>query len=130
MRIGIDLDETISALPTWFAFLSKAVVSAGHEIHVITNREPGSESEVIAELAEHGVEYSKVHVPTTNVDPPSWKGELARGLELDLMIDDSPEALAKMPAKTARFWLCDPEVFDLEVCIRAMMNAPAPRPVS
>ena len=129
MRIGINLDETITALPAWFSLLSKAVVSSGHEIHVITSREPGTESEIKAELARYGIQYTDLHVPTGSVDPATWKSTLAGELSLDLMIEDSPEVLAKMPATTARLWLCDQAVFDLNVCVQAMMNAPAPKVV-
>ena len=127
MRIGIDLDETISALPQWFSVLTKAVVSSGHEIHVITYREEGAEAAIVAELAQYGIEYTRLHVPGMTVDPATWKSALASELELDLMIEDSPEVLAKMPPRTARLWLCDPEVFDLDVCVRAMVSAPAPK---
>ena len=123
MRIGVDLDETISALPEWFALLTKAVITSGHEIHVITYRPAGTEPAIIAELEGHGVAFTRLHVPTKSVDAPTWKGELAEKLELDLMIEDSPEVLARMPARTARLWLCDPEVFDLDVCVQAMTSA-------
>lgn len=127
MRIGIDLDETISALPEWFSTLTKAFLAAGSEIHVITFREPGTEDGVAAELAELGVVYTRLHVPTESVNAPKWKSELATSLELDLMIEDSPEVLAKLPPQIARLWLCDPEIFDLDVCVEAMVAAPAPR---
>ena len=124
MRIGIDLDETISALPEWFAVLSEAMISGGHEVHVITYREPGTEEDVKRELAEHHIRHTVVHLPPPGIDPPSWKSALATRLELDLMIEDSPEVLARMPAGTARMWLCDPEVFDLDICVRALREAP------
>ena len=126
MRIGIDLDETISALPEWFSLLTKAVVTSGHEIAIVAYREAGTEPAIIAELEGHGVSFTGLHVPAESVDPPTWKSHLAEKLKLDLMIEDSPEVLARMPARTARLWLCDPEVFDLDVCVQAMKNAPAP----
>ena len=36
------------------------------------------------------------------------------------MIDDSPEVLERMPDGVRRSWLCDPEIFDLGKCIRAL----------
>ena len=36
MKIGIDLDETISDGPEFSAILSAALVAAGHEVHVVT----------------------------------------------------------------------------------------------
>jgi len=127
MRVGIDLDETISALPEFFSILTRALLASGSEVHVITFREPGTEDAVAEELVGHGIEFTHLHVPTKLVSPPVWKSQLATELALDLMIEDSPEVLAKMPRGTARLWLNDPEVFDLDVCVRAMTNAPAPR---
>ena len=127
MKIGLDLDETISALPEWFALISRALVEAGHEVHVITYRPVGSEAAVHAELQDHGIGYTALHVPLESVQAPAWKAGLAAELGLDLMVEDSPEVLARMPEGTARLWLCDPEIFDLDVCIQAMSRAPAPR---
>lgn len=123
MRIGIDLDDTISALPQWFSLLCDAFVAAGHEVHVLTFRSPGTEAEVRVELQELGIRYTALHLPSAGVHPPEWKAAVAQRLELDLMIEDSPEVLARMPASTARLWLCDPEVFDLDVCIRALRES-------
>ena len=46
-----------------------------------------------------------------------------RELRLDLMVEDSPEVLAEMPPDTQRLWLCNPAVFDLQVCVRALKEA-------
>lgn len=127
MRIGIGLDETISALPQWFSILTRAFLASGNEVHVITCREPGTNDEVAEELAQLGVTYTQLHVPIQSVSAPTWKSHLATELGLDMMIDDSPEVLAKMPHGTARLWLSDPEVFDLDVCVKAMSKAPAPQ---
>ena len=124
MRIGIDLDDTITALPVWFSVVTDALVAAGHEVHVITYRQPGTEVDVARELAEHRIRYSSLHLPSTGVDPPTWKSAVAGELGLDLMIEDSPEVLSRMPERTARMWICDPEVFDLDVCIRALREHP------
>lgn len=120
MRIGLDLDDTITALPEWFSVVTKALVAAGHEVHVITYRSPGTEAEVQVELAELGIEYTGLHLPTAGELPPAWKSRVAGELELDLMIEDSPEVLVRMPKGTARMWLCDPEVFDLARCIEVL----------
>ena len=92
-RIGLDLDHTISAMPQWFSILSRAFLSNGYEIHVITDRPPDSRAEVCAELERYQVPYTQVHLPGPGVDAPTWKSELAECLRLDLMIEDSPEVL-------------------------------------
>ena len=42
MKIGVDLDATITAYPEFFSAFTKAMARTGHEIHIITNRPPGS----------------------------------------------------------------------------------------
>lgn len=122
MNIGIDLDDTISESPEFFATLSTAFLAGGNEVHVVTYREPGTESAVADELRGHGVPYTALHLPKAGESPPAFKARVAERLPLDWMIDDSPEVLARMPAGTRRLWLCDPEVFDLDVCIAAMQG--------
>ncbi len=130
IRIGIGLDETITALPAWCSVMTRAVLRAGGEVHVITYREGGTEDEVQAELAGLAIDYTTLHLPPSGVDAPTWKAGLAQQLDLGLMIEDSPEVLARMPARTGRMWLCDPAIFDLDVCVRAMSTAPAPKPLA
>ena len=117
MKIGIDLDETISEGPEFFAILSAAFLAAGHEVHVVTFREPGTHSGVETELDAHGLSRTAVHLPIAGELPPAFKARIAAELGLDWMIDDSPEVLAAMPVGTRRLWLCDPEVFDLRACL-------------
>ena len=120
MIIGLDLDDTISDLPEFFSVLTRALVDAGHEVHVISFRQPGTEPRVERELADLGIAFTALHIPEDLVQPPSWKADVARELKLDVMIEDSPEVLAAMPAGTRRLWLCDEEVFDLDVCVNAL----------
>jgi len=44
MKIGVDLDATITAYPEFFGVFTKAIAEAGHEIHIITNRPTGTVS--------------------------------------------------------------------------------------
>lgn len=120
MKVGIDLDGTITSLPELFALLTRALVAAGHEVHVITYREIGSETRVAAELEESGIHYTGLHLPQDFSSPPRWKARVATQLGLDLMIEDSPEVLAAMPSGVQRLWIADPDVFDLARCVRAL----------
>ena len=120
MIIGIDLDYTISAWPEWFSVVTRALVRDGHEVHVLTHREPGTETGIRAELAEFGIEYTALHLPEDDLSAREWKPMKAEALRLEMMIEDSPEVLARMPMGIHRMWICDPEVFDLDVCIAAM----------
>ena len=51
MKIGVDLDATITAYPEFFSVLTKAMAQAGHEIHIITNRPTGTEEFVATQGA-------------------------------------------------------------------------------
>ena len=120
MIVGLDLDYTISAFPAWFALVSRALVNDGHEVHVLTHREPGTAASVQVELAGMKIEYTALHLPTDGESPEVWKPRKAAELGLDMMIEDAPEVLARMPAGVHRLWICDPEVFDLDLCIQGM----------
>lgn len=122
MRIGIDLDFTITEMPELFSIFSKALLVAGHEVHIITYRcDDGTTHD---ELKKLGIAHTKVHIPPNHskLNAPEWKSKLATEYRLDVMFDDSPENLAAMPPQVKRFWLCDPEVYSLRVCIQALRN--------
>lgn len=121
MKIGLDLDFTISELPQFFAILSKALIAEGHEVHIITYREKFDTGNTIIELNDYGIAYTQLHIPDHNntLTMEAWKAEIAK-IGLDLMIDDSPEVLHAMPPNVKRLWMCDPQVFNLKTCIMAM----------
>ncbi len=101
MKIGLDLDETITEFPAFFALLAGALIDAGHQVHVITYRSPepdGDNPATREELDGLGIRYTELHLPDGISDAPQWKARVASAVGLDLMIDDSPEVLAAMPA--------------------------------
>lgn len=120
MIIGIDLDNTITDLPEFFKVVAAALVASGHEVHIITYRDVGTEGDVRAQLAELGIAYTAIHLPQESCTPPEWKSKLAAQLGVELMIEDSPEVLASMPESVQRLWVCDPEIFDLDRCVKAL----------
>ena len=121
-KIGIDLDYTITEMPWFFAPLTAALKLAGHEIHIVTYRDREDRAETEAELQELKIQYDQLHLPEDDALPAAWKADVCTRLGLDLMIDDAPEVLAALPAGIKRLWVCDPEVFDLDVCIKAMQT--------
>ncbi len=120
MIIAIDLDNTISDAPEFFSVVATALVDAGHEVHIITYREVGTHDDVRAELREFGIRYTQLHLPQSDCSAPEWKAELAVKLGVDVMIEDSPEVLSRMPSTVRRLWLCDATVFNLDTCVRAL----------
>lgn len=55
IRIGLDLHGVISANPKFFSHMSKAMILAGAEVHIIT----GSHSvEILGELKKYDIKYT------------------------------------------------------------------------
>jgi hypothetical protein len=118
MKIGIDLDDTITAMPEFFAIITKALIQK-HQIYIITYRD-GREATII-DLNDYNISYTELIMPNDNDETPqAFKSRVATELGIDLMIDDSPENLSEMPPGVKRMWMCDDDVFDLKKCIRAL----------
>ncbi len=120
MNVGIDIDATITETPEIFALLSHALREAGHRVYVVSYRDPNSLDESRAEVDGYGISYDDIFHPQDHEDIPQFKARMARELELDIFFDDMPEAFTQMPPKVKRFWLCDPEVYDLKRMIDAL----------
>jgi hypothetical protein len=119
MKIGLDLDGTITDAPEFFSLITSMIISQ-HEVHIITYREDAKEN-VAAELDGYGVKYTEIHLPPWNSESaPAWKREIAETLDLDIMFEDSPEVLDQMPEKVKRFWFCNPEIINLKAAINGI----------
>ena len=59
--IGLDIDGTITAAPTWFAQLARSVLESGGRIVVITSRSDVAREETTRELASYGLQYSALY---------------------------------------------------------------------
>jgi hypothetical protein len=120
MNVGIDIDATITETPEIFALLSHALREAGHRVYVVSFRDQDGLDESRAEVDKYGISYDDIFHPQDHEDIPQFKARMARELELDIFFDDMPEAFTQMPPKVKRFWLCDPEVYDLKRMIDAL----------
>ncbi|OGS20959.1 MAG: hypothetical protein A2252_04515 [Elusimicrobia bacterium RIFOXYA2_FULL_39_19] len=70
MNIGIDIDDTITAMPEFFKVLTEAFARKGHQVHIVTSRTETEESRRIteAELSELGIKYNHLHfIPSQTV---------------------------------------------------------------
>lgn len=88
MTLGLDIDDTITRHPAFFAFLATSLIAAGHRVVILTMRVDRVRAS--ADLARMGVPWSELHCCPD--DPPypdcwSWKGELCRKLGVDLFFD-------------------------------------------
>jgi hypothetical protein len=121
MRIGLDLDGTILAIPAFFSILSHAMEKEGSEVHIITYRDNRRGAEEA--LRESGIAYTALHLPQgLGVEPEVWKREVALQLDLDIMVDDSPVVLAAMPEKVKRLWICESHMYDLNKAINGLLG--------
>lgn len=55
-RLGIDLHGVIDALPDSFAFLSKAVIAAGGEVHILTGG--NWDKKIEDQLKSYGIKWT------------------------------------------------------------------------
>ena len=110
MRVGLDLDGTITAIPELFAVLAKALLAQGHEVYIITCRLFREDAEY--DLERLGIPYTELFVPPEEDAPlvADWKRGLAEELQLDAMFEDSLDVLAAMPSRVSRIMMMPPVV--------------------
>jgi hypothetical protein len=93
MKVALDIDGTISERPEFFAVLSAALRAAGHQVLVLTYRDPARTEAARDQLAAWGITFDEL------VISPSLeaKGALCGELGVDLFFDDQDECLASVP---------------------------------
>jgi hypothetical protein len=79
---------------------------------IVTYRDPQSVAETKQELASWKIAYDALHLPNDDfgMGMGEWKRDVAKRLNLDIMIDDSLEVLAAMPEKLLRMWVVPEDV--------------------
>jgi hypothetical protein len=112
MRVALDIDETITCHPEFFAVLSRAFTAGGHEIFIITYREASDESE--AELAEYGIVYDEL-ITATNEELDrtgfyEWKARICRERKIDILFEDMPEVINRLDPTTIGCMVVDPSL--------------------
>lgn len=124
IKIGLDIHGVIDSKPEFFAELSRSLVAAGHEIHIITGPPL---SAVRDELQKYGIEYThsfsivEHHVALGtdirwdekghgHLDPYLWdktKAEYCQRVGIDLHLDDSDAYNYFFKTPYARFYSKD-----------------------
>lgn len=93
--VALDVEDTITSHSTFFAFLSNALVDAGHTVIVITLRD--DRDDVAAELDAYGVRYTELVTADEDVlarpDVAKWKGEVCRDRGVEIFFEDTPEII-------------------------------------
>ncbi len=107
-KIGIDLHGVITDMPDFFSFFTKAMISAGAEVHIITGGATEDDKRLLREhdirythffsIVDHhkalGTRTSKKHPKYgfDMIDDTEWdrtKGEYCRQNNISLHIDDT-----------------------------------------
>ena len=96
LKIGIDLDGTISEYPAFFKLFTKAAVDAGGIIYIITDRAPGTEAFVRAELESYGLTW---HVLKITSEKSSYI--LHEGISV--LFEDVDDYFVDLPPEVAVF---------------------------
>lgn len=95
MKVALDIDDTITRCPEFFALLSKALINEGHEVHIITFRMP--EEPIAEELNHLGIKFTALHTKGEFEpnDVVGWKAEVCQRLGIDVFFEDMLD-VAKM----------------------------------
>lgn len=105
MVIGLDIDDTITRHPVFFAFLSRALIDAGHQVVIITFRACRESAD--ADLRAWGVACSQLvlgtpdEVMAAGVD--QWKSSVCERLGVEVFFDDDPTVLRHVDPRVACF---------------------------
>ena len=101
MKVGIDVDGTITKYPELFRILTQGLRKEGHHVHIVTCRlEPDITQE---ELVRHGISYDRLHMPTPendNLSAGEWKRMVCDEEKLDILFDDSPDIIVRTSGHT------------------------------
>jgi len=125
MKIGLDIDGTISECPELFSILAKGVMVDGGEVHVISFRNEDYRPQTVEQLEQWEIWYSHLHLAPPEVhDPGPWKAGLIREYHIEAMFEDSPEVLSHLPINVHRIWLCNPAIFDMRRVVDTLRTPP------
>jgi hypothetical protein len=108
--IALDIDDTITLHPAFFAAMSRAMRDAGHGIVVITLRE--SEQSARDDLEAMGIVFDRIVCATPEAIAEhgyAWKASVCRALGVDVFFEDSPRILSHVDPRTLAFLVTQPE---------------------
>lgn len=110
MHIALDIDQTITHAPAFFAALTHALRDATVTVVTVRDRTDGAEET----LREHGIRYDRLVLSddpqlgrTGDLEYDEWKANVIAHLRPDVFFDDSPEIVHRIAPPTAVFMCCD-----------------------
>ena len=102
MRIGLDIDGTITQAPEFYSIMTRALLLTGNEVHIISYRKTNLAEYTYAQLRKWKIQYTKIHMTAEDIAAPEWKAKIAKEMRLDIMIDDDIANLMAMPKEVKR----------------------------
>lgn len=102
MRIGLDIDGTITKAPEFYSIITRALLLTGNEVHIISYRETNLIEYTYAQLRKWKIQYTRLHMTSEDISAPEWKARIATKMGLDMMIDDDIANLMAMPKEVKR----------------------------
>jgi len=107
LKIGVDLDGTISEYPEFFRVFTGAMANCGCRIYVITDRPAGTEADVAAELKGYAITYHAIEIT-------SDKAGFIEDEGIRVLFDDMDRYFRELPADVAVFKIRQKYNFDFE----------------
>lgn len=111
MRIGIDIDDTMSRNWAFFRFLAAAFLDGGHEVFVVTFREDSDQT--ARELEARGVRCSRLICASPEALSTqgwaAWKGAVCQREGIEIFFDDMEEVINHLPSQTVGLMVTDPQ---------------------
>lgn len=105
LKIGVDLDGTVSEYPVFFKLFTKAMARSGCKIYIITDRVPGTERQVQGELEGYGITYDVLKIT-------GGKAEYILDEGIDVLFDDMDRYFFDLPEEIAVFKIRQKYNFD------------------
>lgn len=105
MKIGIDLDGTITAYPKIFELFTESWKSFGHEIHIVTDRKEGTEDQVQKLLEECRISYGHIKITGNKAAYIMQEG-------IEVLFEDTDEYFLGMPESVCVFKIRELYNFD------------------
>jgi len=105
MKIAVDLDATISAYPVFFELFTAAMAGAGCEIHIVTDRTPGTEVQIAGELEEYRITYHRITITRNKAGYILSQG-------ISVLFDDTDEYFLTLPESVTVFKVREHYNFD------------------
>jgi hypothetical protein len=104
MVIALDIDDTITRHPAFFALISQALIQAGHRVLIITFRDEAGRADTEADLDGWGIAYdelicwSMASCDLAEVD--AWKAAVCRAHGVEIFFEDDANVLAHVDEET------------------------------